>query len=95
MLPFFDKAPELVELNRSEVQIDHQVARNSFHVPGGFVQPGRDRVLVDFLDPGRCPNAIAFGQTCDHVVKGVFIRFQTKQRRAPTRGECPPTDFAF
>ena len=94
MPPFFHKAPELIQLNRLEMQVNHQVAGDSFDVLGCFVQPTGDRVLVDVFDPSRCPNAIPFSQARDHVAKGLFIRFQTKQGRATTRRKCPLTDFA-
>jgi hypothetical protein len=60
-------------MHRVEVQIDHQMAGDGFHVLRGFVQPGGDGVFVDVLDPRGGSNTVAFAQTSDHIVEGLFI----------------------
>jgi hypothetical protein len=92
---FFHKAPEFIELHRLEVEINHQIAGDGFDVLGCSVQPGRDCVFVDFLDPSRCPDAVAFGQAGDHIVEKFFVCFQIKQGSTTTRGKPAPTYFAF
>ncbi len=47
-----------------KVQID-------LHITGGPVQPTRDRVFADILDPSRCPKTIPFDQTRDDIVNGL------------------------
>jgi len=92
---FFDKAPELVQLRFFEVQIDHQVAGDSFRMLRSLVQPSGYSVLVHLLDPPCGSNPAALGQTGNDIIECLLAGLHIEQRSASPFRESPVTHFAL